>query len=762
MNKRKLAQRCALVVVAMAATLIIGCASKSTSVATDDEVVVTAQRRTGDLEEAVVAGPEPEVAPERPRSSSGQLEEITVSKRETRARRGSSSASDGFANGRMAQESASFGGALSGVGSQIVAAPADAGGFPYAGDEELWVIEKASSPMAARSPDEPGSGAMLAQVDSQQVPLPLRHTDVKAHISGYISTVNVRQEFSNPFDSKIEAVYLFPLPEKAAITEFLMVIGDRKIRGILREKEVAKAIYEAARSQGYRASLLVQRRPNIFEQKVANIEPGKSIDVDIKYFHALAYNDGWYSFVFPTVVGPRYNPPGSSDPIGAVPRRRTAGSGTAVRYLRPSERSAHDISIDVQIDAGVAIEEVRSTHKIVASRPDEQTAAVQLANQSTLPNRDFVLDFRVAGETMKSDLLTYVDPNSQQGYFTLMLYPPEATDVLARQPMEVVFVLDVSGSMQGAPLTQAKQAVTAALDHLQEGDTFQIIRFSDNASQFGATPVPVTPASIQQARRYLANLNGGGGTHMIEGIRAALNFPHDPSRLRFVSFLTDGYIGNETQIIGEVAANIGDSRIFSFGVGSSVNRYLMESLAKVGRGAVAYLGPQDSGYEVMDGFFNRISHPALTDVSVDWNGMAVTDVYPAVLPDVFVGRPIVVTGRYKGPASDVAVLGRQGNADHRVVIENSGDESNAPYLAKIWARLRIAELEYRQASLPDPYHQIATQITATALTHQLMSNYTSFVAVDASQRTQGDHGTTVHQAVPVPEGVRYETTVDHE
>lgn len=619
----------------------------------------------------------------------------------------------------------------------------------YVGGEEIWVIQKPNASDAAVPTDEPGSGLMLTTVDAKNVALPLRHTHVTAQINGYLSTVNVLQEFSNPYDSKIEAVYLFPLPEKAAITEFLMVIGDRRIRGILREKEEAKEIYEAARSQGYRASLLVQHRPNIFEQKVANIEPGKSIDISIKYFHTLAYDDGWYSFVFPTVVGPRYNPPGSGD------------TSPAVQYLRPTERSAHDITISVDIDAGVKIEELRSTHKIAARQPDEQRAVVELANQSTMPNRDFVLNFKVAGQTLKSNLLTYVDPDSQQGYFTMMLYPPEETNLLARQNMEMVFVIDASGSMSGTPIEQAKDAVSAALDRLHEGDTFQIIRFSDNASQFGRTPVPATEQNLLRARQYLANFDGGGGTRMIAGIRAALDFPHDPSRLRFVSFLTDGYIGNESEILGEVATRLDASRIFSFGVGSSVNRYLMERLAKVGRGAVAYLGPQDSGYDVMDGFFNRVSHPALTDVAIDWNGMAVSDVYPSAFPDIFVGRPIVVTGKFLGAASNVTVQGRYGNADRRIVVGSDGANSSAPSLAKIWARMRIADLADRQTWMADPHAEIANEIKATALQHQLISDYTSFVAVDGTQRTAGDHGTTVHQAVPVPAGVRYETTVEH-
>jgi len=637
---------------------------------------------------------------------------------------------------------------------------------PLASDEELWVIAKPTFDGQADNQDtSPGTGAMLAHVPEgniKEVPLPLKHTDVKARIDGYISTVNVRQQFHNPFDTKIEATYMFPLPEKSAVSEFLMIIGDRKIRGILREKEEAEAIYREARSQGYQASLLVQHRPNIFEQKVANIEPGESIDVDIKYFHTLAYNDGWYSFVFPTVVGPRYNPPGHSDPIIPVPHGSTgtAENSATIPYLRPDERSGHDISINVEIDAGVVIEELQSTHQIKATRSSDSKAQVRLAAQSTIPNRDFVLNFQVAGDTVKSNLMTYQDSQTGQGYFTMMLYPPMEHASFARRRMEMVFVLDCSGSMNGRPLEQAKNAVNVALDHLQEGDTFQIIRFSENSTQLGAAPLAATRENISMARRYLANLHGTGGTQMIEGIKAALDFPHDPSRLRFVSFMTDGYIGNELDIIGAVHDRIGESRIFSFGVGSSVNRYLLERMAKEGRGAVAYLGPQDSAKDIMKNFFGRISHPALTDLEINWGGMAVSDVYPAQIPDMFVGRAVVVTGKFLGAASDVSVSGYRGADRHTMAVSAAGAGEDKTQISRIWARLRIADLADRQAWQPDPHGELENSIRTTALEYQLMSDYTSFVAVDTSHQTEGEFGVTVNQAVPVPEGVRYETTVE--
>jgi Ca-activated chloride channel family protein len=593
----------------------------------------------------------------------------------------------------------------------------------------------------------------------REIPLPLKHTDVRAVVSGYVGTVDVTQQFTNPYDEKIEAVYLFPLPEKAAVSEFVMTIGDRQIRGILREKEEAEQIYLDARAQGYRASLLTQHRPNIFEQKVANIEPGKQIDVNIRYFHTLAYEDGWYSFVFPTVVGPRYNPRNSSDPILALPRTDfVPGGGAAVRYLRPNERSAHDLSIAVDLDAGVAIEELAASHEIRTERTGSNTARVQLASATTIPNRDFVLRFRVAGDTIKSNLLTHTDAKTQQGYFTLMVYPPADLAQLRRQPVEMVFVLDTSGSMDGRPLQQAADAVTAALDRLQPSDTFQILNFSMAVTAFKPGPVQATQTNIEQARRYVQGLRSGGGTEMLTGIRAALSFPHDPERQRFVTFLTDGYIGNEAEIFAEVHRLIGEARIFSFGVGNSVNRYLLDGLAREGRGAVAYLGLEDSAHEVMAFYFERISHPALTDVAIDWRGMGVTDVYPQRLPDLFAGRPIVVTGKFRGEPGDAMVSGKADGRGMEFAVAAEGSAAERSFIRNIWARLRIEDLANRQmvgAASPD----LAREIRDTALEHGLMSQYTAFVAVDASERTAGERGTTVYQSVPVPDGVRYETTV---
>ena len=618
---------------------------------------------------------------------------------------------------------------------------------------------------------DPGSGAMIAVVPlpdkaPKRIPLPLEHTDVEGDITGYIATVDVTQKFGNPYDSRIEAVYVFPLPQDAAINEFVMTIGDRTIRGIIRERQEAERIYREARSQGYRAALLTQERPNIFTQKVANIEPGKAIDVHIRYFHTLSYRDGWYAWTFPMVVGPRFNPPDAKDPVRPLPRGtqgpQDSGRGTNVHYLKPDERSGHDIALSVNLDAGVPIEELAcNTHEIDVSdgeSPSQKTIAI--AAGDTLPNKDFVLRFRVAGDRIKSSLVTHESERApENGYFTLMVYPPKDLASLPRHPMEMVFVLDCSGSMNGQPIAQVKAAVTHALGQLTPEDTFQIIRFSDNASSFGRAPVPATEQNIQRAIGYVQALHGSGGTMMIEGIRAALDFPHDDNRLRFVCFMTDGFIGNEAQILRAVHEKIGDSRIFSFGVGSSPNRYLLDRMAKLGRGVVAYLGLHDDGAKVMDRFFTRVSHPALTDLSIDWNGLTVRDVFPQTLPDLFVGRPVILTGRYAGRLPDaIRITGEAMNEPIEMVVQTGDAAAEHPSLAAVWARHQIKDL-MDQATHAANADELAGRIQQLALDYNLMSAYTAFLAVDSSRRTTGTHGTTVHQAVPVPEGVKYETTV---
>jgi Ca-activated chloride channel family protein len=328
-------------------------------------------------------------------------------------------------------------------------------------------------------------------------------------------------------------------------------------------------------------------------------------------------------------------------------------------------------------------------------------------------------------------------------------------------PREMVFVLDCSGSMRGWPIAKAKEALRRCLKSLAPDDTFQIIRFSNNASALGRAPIPATRRNVAHGLRYADSLRGSGGTMMIEGIKAALDFPHDERRLRIVSFLTDGYIGNEAQIFAAVQKKLGASRIFSFGVGSSPNRHLLEGLARLGRGAVAYVTLQGDSTEVVDRFYERAAHPALTDVKIEWGKMAVKDVYPHRIRDLFAGRPILITGRFEGEGRNtITVKGRAGGEDvaYTIEVDLSAAAARHPGITSVWVRTKLRELsdietQYASAELKE-------EITALSLTYGVQCKYTSFLAVDSLERTNGDHGVSVRQAVPVPVGVRYDTTVE--
>ena len=641
--------------------------------------------------------------------------------------------------------------------------PAEIANRLVSAGEEIWVIQRYKlKPGEVVKGERPGSGALMATLpkEKKEVPVPLKHTDVKASVLGYIATVEVTQQFHNPFNVKIEAKYVFPLPQNAAINEFIMTVGDRRIRGIIRKREEAKRIYEAAKRRGLVASLLTQERPNIFTQSVANIEPSKAIDVNIKYFNTLAYRDGWYEFVFPMVVGPRFNPPGFTDGVGAVARGRRGLSGqkTEVQYLRPDERSGHDINVTVKLDAGVKIEELDCpSHAVDKQFSDGGVATVTLKPLDRIPNKDLVLRYKVAGRRIKSSL--FVQRDKRGGFFTLMLFPPEDLRSIERHPVEMIFVLDCSGSMRGWPLAKAKAAMERALKSLRPDDTFQVIRFSNNASKLGPEPIRATAKNVRRGLRYVKSLRGSGGTMMIEGIKAALDFAHDPERLRIVSFMTDGYIGNEAQILREISKRLGASRIFSFGVGSSVNRYLLNRMALIGRGAVAYVGLDESAGRAVDLFYERIRHPAMTEITVDWGDLGVSDVYPIRMPDLFVGRPAILTGRFRGAAAGkIRIRGKVGGKPREIALTvRLPDSPSHGGVAAVWARKQIAVFNDLLAITGDK--GLPNRIKNVALEFGLMSRYTAFVAVDSLTRTSGDHGVSVVQPVPMPKGVRYDTTV---
>ena len=504
--------------------------------------------------------------------------------------------------------------------------------------------------------EEVTQGALrVEQEDGTIVECPLKHTDVKADVSGFIARVKVTQTFANPYEDTIEAVYVFPLPENAAVNDMTMKIGDRTIRGLIKKREEAREIYQQARAAGQVAGLLEQERPNIFTQSVANITPGAEILIEIHYVQDLKYDHGTYEFTFPMVVGPRYIP---GTPVG-----RTGGgwapdtdrvpdaSRITPPVLKPGERTGHDISLSVDLNAGVPIQDLRCrSHEVEMQRTGDRRATVSLKPFDTIPNKDFMLAWDVAGERPEMALLTHREGDSG-GFFSLMIQPKAEFEAGEIAPRELIFVVDCSGSMRGEPIAAAKQAMRRVITHMQPNDTFRVIRFSEAASQLSQEPLANTTDNIKRGLVYIEQMEGSGGTQMIEGIKAALDYPADPERMRIVCFMTDGYIGNETEILAAIEEKLGGARLFSFGVGTSVNRYLLENMAEVGRGTVEYMRPGEDSSGVIDRFYERIDRPFLVDLDIDWGDLQVADIYPRRIPDLFAAQPVILHGRYTEPGS---------------------------------------------------------------------------------------------------------------
>ncbi len=570
---------------------------------------------------------------------------------------------------------------------------------------------------------------------------PLKNTAVRADISGFVTRVSVRQEFENTFTEPIEAVYVFPLSQNGAVDSMTMTVGERVIRGKIMRRDEARKTYETARSAGQTAALLDQERTNIFTQAVANIMPGERVIVEISYLETLKYEDGAYEFVFPMTVGERYNPADVKDANKIAPPM--------------TARNGSDISIEINLNAGVPVEEIRSTsHEIDQINFSPNTTKMTLKNEKTIPNKDFILRYDVTGKRIEDAILTHRD--GRGGFFTLILQPPDKVATEDRTPKEIVFVLDTSGSMSGFPIEKAKEAIKLSLDGLYPEDTFNIITFAGDTEILFPAPVPATRANLEAAQNFLAGRSGGGGTEMMKAIKASLDPSDSQEHLRIVCFMTDGQVGNDDEIVAEVKRHP-KARVFSFGIGSSVNRALLDKIAQQGKGEATYVGLQDDGSKAASKFYERVRTPLLTDLSIDWAGMPVADVYPGKLTDLFSAKPVILHGRYtKAMSGSIKLKGTLAGAPYERAINLVLPENEAANdsLATLWARTRVDELSTTRLMAADTKTgtDIDLAITNLGLEFGLMTKFTSFVAVE--DRVSNPNGDPTKVAVPVtqPEG----------
>jgi Ca-activated chloride channel family protein len=573
-------------------------------------------------------------------------------------------------------------------------------------------------------------------------PFPLLETEAKVDIAGVIAAIELTQVYKNEGKRTIEAVYVFPLGTKSAIHAMRMKIGERIIEAHIEERAMAKRIYQQAKDAGKVASLLEQERPNCFQMKVANIMPGDRIEVRVNYTELLVPEKGIYEFVFPTVVGPRYSEKKEGD-------AKDNDKWLKTPYLHEGQQPPYTFDIAASLRTGIPLSSIWvPSHKVTVQK-DGDRAKIQLApDEKKGGNKDFILRYTLQGERIQSGLLLY--PGGEENFFLLMLQPPKRMTPSSVPPREYVFIVDVSGSMNGFPLEVSKTLITGIIQNLRRKDYFNILFFAGGSQVLSPHPLPATAKNRRKAIAMLEEQRGGGGTRILSALQRAMALEKRGGLSRIIVTATDGYVAVEKEVFDLIRENLNEANFFAFGIGSSVNRYLIEGMARAGRGEPFVACNQAEASQAAKRFAEYIKSPLLTDIEVAFQGFDAYDVEPPTLPDLFAQRPLILFGKYRSAREKIAVSGKTVWGDYKKAIPVSAlleDKSNAA-LRYLWARQRIARL--------DDYGKVGAdvkeEVTELGLRYHLMTQYTSFVAVDTIVRDTGEV-VTVKQPLPLPQGV---------
>ncbi len=569
-----------------------------------------------------------------------------------------------------------------------------------------------------------------------QEQFPLMDTDVNVNIAGVIAYGEVTQVYKNEGDKTIEAVYAFPLSTHAAVNRMQMKIADRVLEANIEKKETARDIYETAKNAGQAASLLEQQRPNVFQMNVANIMPGDVVRVTVHYTELLIPEDGVYEYVFPAVVGPRY----SGEDTGKN------NSWLQIPYLRAGNEVTSDVDITVTLNTPFAVEDVWVPSHNVTVEKGNLYARVEV-DEKNAGNRDFILRYNLRGGKIQTGLMLYP---GDENFFLLTVQPPENVQKRDVPPREYVFVVDVSGSMNGFPLEVSKTLIRNVLDDLNETDYFNIVFFAGGSNVLSPRPLEATQENIRNAVNMLESQRGSGGTNLLSALNGALALPKPEGISRTVVIATDGYISVERRAFDMIRNRIGNANCFTFGIGTSTNRYLIEGLARAGDGEPFVAGNKKEAKKIAKNFLTYVSRPVLTDVKVEYRGFDAYDTEPKAIGDLFAERPLIIYGKYKNARGKIIVTGNTASGPYRKVIDVSQYTENSANTALryIWAREKIARLsDYGSVGV-----DVKDQVTELGLTYSLMTEYTSFVAVDTVVRDTGEI-VRVKQPLPLPQGV---------
>ena len=619
----------------------------------------------------------------------------------------------------------------------------------------VYVQPSYAAPTPAALEERQG-GQVVATLNGRSVPFPSLKTEVTGDLKGDLASITVRQTFVNPTNVPMNARYLFPLNKDAAVHAMQMRIGDELISAKIAKRAKARTTYEKAKAEGKSAALLEQHRPNMFTQEIANLMPGAPVVITLKYSQVVPRIDNAYELRVPLVVGPRY-----------IPKRQVVKPQTVVHEDDPTPQSAvpstsggwqfgpvpayppvaglqlpttvlkDRVSVNLSLASGIPLREVASASHKLAVSGDEARKTVSLGGGKTLDNRDFVLRYTLAGDQPQAGLLAHKDEG--EGTFSLLIEPPKVPQDADITRREMVFVLDTSGSMSGQPMAASRTFMRHALKTLRPGDAFRIIRFSNNASEFSPAALPATPDNVAAGTAYVNAITASGGTEILSGLKRAYARPPGTNVLRIVVFLSDGYVGNEAEILQLVAGSVGKGRLYAFGVGASVNRYLVSEMARLGRGISRIIDPTQNSQEEAVKFASRLDMPVLTDIKINWGSLTPSEVTPSVVPDLFAGDSIRVLGRFaKAGTHQIAITGKVNGRRVKLPLEldpGAAADGTSSTIPLIWARSRIADhmrdtmvpMRMRTSGVSDA--EIEQRVTKLGLAHSLVTQWTSFVAV---------------------------------
>jgi Ca-activated chloride channel family protein len=577
--------------------------------------------------------------------------------------------------------------------------------------------------------------------------LPLKSTSADVKVVGVIADVMVTQVYKNEGKKPLEAIYIFPASTRAAVYGMKMIIGKRTMIAKIQERGEARRQYEQAKQEGKSASLLEQQRPNVFQMNIANILPGDVIQVELKYTELLVPTHGLYEFVYPTVVGPRY----SNQPEDNAP---PSAKWVENPYLRQGQSPTYTFGISVNLAAGLPIQNITCTsHKVDIQYDRTSHALIKLdPSEKNSGNRDFIVKYQLAGTKIESGILLF--EGEKENFFLLMFQPPQRVTVNQIPPREYIFIVDVSGSMYGFPLDMSKNLLKDLIGNLRPMDKFNVLLFSGGASVMSEQSLPVTPENIHHAINLIDQEKGGGGTELLPALKRALSIPRSEGYSRTIIIATDGYVTVEEEAFDLIRKNLGKANLFTFGIGSGVNRYLIEGMARVGMGELFVITKPEETREKAEKFRKMIESPVLTNIRINFGKFDAYDVEPIGIPDLFAERPVIVFGKWRGkPMGEITLQGTMSSGPYLNKIEIGREKplmSNSS-LQYLWARHRIALL-----SDYNFLHQDAERVknvTQLGLTYNLLTAYTSFGAIDSEVRVTNGQPITVTQPLPLPEGV---------